>query len=312
MDRPQRIVAAPRDRFILRSLSPVQTLGGGMIIEALSRKLRRNDPHVVQDALDREKSILVEKNFVEYCVKSAEAFAINENELALRAKIMPGLLKQMLGGLVAERKVVPLSSKLFIHRDTNREVQQKLLKVVEEFHRDKPESPGLSVDQLYEASRLRKDVYDGLVELLISQGTLVERKHRLALPGHRETFSDDERELLHEIESLFKTRPFNPPKYDEVIQYTSADSDKVQKTIRILIEQEHLVRVDKDLLFHREAVDKAHQALVSFITEQGGLESVKFKYLLKTTRKFAIPLLDYFDRIGITRRVGYTRYLKNQ
>ena len=55
----------------------------------------------------------------------------------------------------------------------------------------------------------------------------------------------------------------------------------------------------------------AREALVTYITEQGGLESVKFKYLLDTTRTFAIPLLDYFDRIGVTRRVGYTRYLKS-
>jgi selenocysteine-specific elongation factor len=79
-----------------------------------------------------------------------------------------------------------------------------------------------------------------------------------------------------------------------------------------LIEQEQLVRVDKDLLFHREAVERAREALVMYITEQGGLESVKFKYLLNTTRKYAIPLLDYFDRIGVTRRAGYTRYLKSR
>ena len=68
--------------------------------------------------------------------------------------------------------------------------------------------------------------------------------------------------------------------------------------------------MDKDLLFHREAVEEARRTLISYIKEHGGLESVKFKYLLDTTRKFAIPLLDYFDRIGVTRRAGYTRYLK--
>jgi len=85
----------------------------------------------------------------------------------------------------------------------------------------------------------------------------------------------------------------------------------VQKILQILIEQERLVRVEKDLLFHSEAVEKARQLLISFIKKEGQLESVKFKYLIDTTRKFAIPLLDYFDRIGLTRRAGYTRYLKN-
>ena len=59
-----------------------------------------------------------------------------------------------------------------------------------------------------------------------------------------------------------------------------------------MIEQEQLVRVDKDLLFHREAVERAQELLTEYIKKEGGLESVKFKYLLDTTRKFAIPLLD--------------------
>ncbi len=311
LNRPQRIVAAPRDRFILRSLSPVQTIGGGMIIEALAKKLKRSDERILQDALDRAKAVVTERDFVEYCIKTAEDFAAGENEVSVRAKMLPGPLKEILAGLVDGGEVLNLSPKLFIHRDTCRDVQQKLLDIVGDFHRSKPESPGLSTEQLHEASRLKKEVFDGLVEMLVSQGKLVERKHRLALPEHQETFSDDEQKMLRSIESLFKTRPFNPPKYEEVAEHTRTDHERIRKILKILIEQEQLVRVDKDLLFHREAVERAREALVTYITEQDGLESVKFKYLLDTTRKFAIPLLDYFDRIGVTRRVGYTRLLKS-
>jgi len=310
LNRPQQIVAAPRDRFILRSLSPVQTIGGGMIIEALDKKLKRNDQRILHDARDRAKAVMSEQDFVEYCIKTADDFAAGENEVSVRAKILPGPLKEILAGLIDEGAVLKLSPKLFIHRDTCRDVRQKLLDIVGDFHRSKPESPGLSSEQLHEASRLKKDVFDGLVNMLISQGKLIERKHRLALPEHQETFSDDEQKMLHSVESLFKTRPFNPPNLEEVVEHTKANPEKIQKILKILLEQEQLVRVDKDLFFHREAVERARETLVTYITEQGGLESVKFKYLLDTTRKFAIPLLDYFDRIGVTRRVGYTRYLK--
>ena len=311
LKNPQQIVAAPRDRFILRGLSPVQTIGGGIIVEALARKLRRNQPHVIQDAADREKAAWADKDFVEYCIKTAEGFAADERELSARAKIRPGPLKEILAELVGEGKAIPLDSKLLIHRDTSRDAQQRLLEIVRDFHHDKPQSPGLSIEQLQEASGLKKDVFDGLVKRLIAQGKLVERKHRLALPEHREMFSDGQQELIGSIESLFKARRFSPPSYEEVVQHTAAVPDKVQEALRILTEQERLVRVDKDLFFHREAVEEARQILTSYINTEGGLESVKFKYLLDTTRKFAIPLLDYFDRIGVTRRVGYTRYLKN-
>jgi len=310
LNRPEQIVAAPRDRFILRSLSPVQTIGGGMIIEALTKKLRRKDERVLKDAQDKTRAVVSERDFVEYCIKTAEDFAASENELSIRAKMMPGPLKETLAGLVEEGKVLNLSPKLFIHHNTCCDVQQKLLDIVGEFHRTKPESPGISSEQLLDASRLKKDIFDGLIEMLISESKLVERKHRLALPEHQETFSDDEHKMLHSVELLFKNRPFNPPSIDEAAEATAAKQENVQKALKILIEQELLIRVEKDLLFHREAVERARELLTEYIKKEGGLESVKFKYLLDTTRKFAIPLLDYFDRIGVTRRVGYTRHLK--
>ena len=310
MNRPQKIVAAPRDRFILRSLSPVQTIGGGMMIEALPQKLKRKDEGVLQDAQDRAKAVVSERDFIEYCIKTADDFAASESEISVRAKMLPGPLKEILAGFIAGGEVLNLSPKLFIHRDICRDVQKKLLDIVGEFHRSRPESPGLSSEQLLETSGLKKDVFDGLLKMLISQGKLVERKRRLALPEHQETFSDDEQKLLGSVESLFKTRPFKPPKLDEVARGIAAKPEDVRKALKILLEQELLIRVDKDLLFHREAVERARQLLTEYIQKEGGLESVKFKYLLDTTRKFAIPLLDYFDRIGVTRRVGYTRLLR--
>jgi len=331
------VVAAPRDRFILRTLSPVQTIGGGMIIEALSKKLKRKHPQTLQDVKDRAQAVLTDKDFAEYCIKTAEAFAVNETELSIRTKILPERLKAIIAELVQQDKVLYLDSKLYIHTDTADNVQKQLLNIVSDFHHSKPESPGLTIEQFYEASQLKKDVFDSLLRLLISQGKLIERKHRLALPEHRETFSDDEQKLLQSVESLFADRPFNPPKYEEVIEHTAAAPEKVHKILQILIEQERLVRVvphqlsggerakhkpgfhlddsaatGAGLLFHSEAIEQARQILVSFINKEGRLESVKFKYLLDTTRKFAIPLLDYFDRIGVTRREGYTRYLKSR
>ena len=78
-----------------------------------------------------------------------------------------------------------------------------------------------------------------------------------------------------------------------------------------MLEHERLVRVEGDILFHREAVDAARDVLIEFIRKEGCLESVKFKYLLDTSRRFAIPLLDYLDTLGITRRDGHTRYLSD-
>ncbi|MBN1806596.1 MAG: selenocysteine-specific translation elongation factor [Sedimentisphaerales bacterium] len=305
------LVAAPRDRFILRTLSPVQTIGGGMIVEALESKLKRSNPYATQDAEDRAHAVITEKDFVEYCIKTAEDYAATETELSIRTKMLPEPLKKILAELTQEKKIFDLISKLYIHRDTSDTVQQRLFKIAGDFHRDNPESPGLSREQFYEASKLGKDVFDNLVKLLFSEGKFIERKSRIALSEHQETFSEEEKKLLKKVEALFRHQPFNPPNFEEVTKQTKSTPEKVQKIIQILIEQEQLVRVERDLFFHSEAIEKARELLISFIQKEGKLESVKFKYVLDTTRKFAIPLLDYFDRTGLTRRAGYTRYLKN-
>ena len=197
-----------------------------------------------------------------------------------------------------------------MHKENFPRLEQKLLKIAEDYHKKFPQSPGIPVSDLLQLSSLQKDVFDFIVSSLIREGKLVERKGRLALPGHREVFSVDEQKLIETVESLFANKPFNPPSFDEVVELTRIDAKKLEKIIKILIEQQRIVRIEGDIYFHSQAIEKARQILISHIKKEGQLESVKFKYLLDTSRKFAIPLLDYFDRTNLTRRDGYTRYLR--
>jgi selenocysteine-specific elongation factor len=304
------IIAGPLDRFIIRSLSPTATIGGGMIVEAIPNKLRRNRTEVILDVQERAKAVLTGKDFVAYAIKTAETIAVGEKDLSIRTKIPPVQLTKILKELGIAGTIIDLDSRLFIHTNTLNEVKQKLLETVKAYHLEKPESPGLTAEQLHEASGLKKEVFDSLHKILLNEKRIVENKNRIALPEHREFFSSDEQKLLNSIESLFAKKTFSPPDIEEIVTQTRAAQDKVQKIIKILIEQQKLVRVDKDLYFHRDAVERAREILVTYINQNGGLESVKFKYLLDTSRKFAIPLLDYFDRINLTRRSGYTRYLR--
>jgi selenocysteine-specific elongation factor len=304
------IVAAPGDHFILRTLSPVQTVGGGQIIEAIPQRLKRTKPGVVEDALARSEAIATEKDFVEYCLKTAASFAANETELSLRAKVPPKKLNEILDELIASDKVVKITSTLFIHCQTARNIEGQLLDIVRDFHSKNPQSPGIPVAGFCELSHLPKNVFDGIVKSMISRGGLVERKSCMALPDYREKFSDEQQKLLTSVESLFIKRLFNPPKLAEIAQHISVPQQEVQKTLQMLIEQKQIVRVAKDIFFHQKAIARARQILTDHIEKEGQLESVKFKYLLDTSRKFALPLLDHFDNIGVTRRANNTRYLK--
>jgi len=305
------VVAGPGDHFLLRTSSPVRTVGGGRIVEAVEGRLKGNRPEVRQDLQERAEAILDHRRFVEYCVRRAESLAATEAAIAVRTKIPHARVREILADLASQEIVFLLATKGYVHRDTAAEAGQKILGLIGDFHRQSPESPGLSPEQLRQAMPIDKAVLDGLVARLKNEGRLVEKNGRLALPEHRSTFGGEDARLLETMEALFRDKLFSPPDAEEVVRQTGTPAAKVGKLLGLLREHGRLVQVEGGMLFHSEAVDRAREILAEHFRKEDRLESVQFKYLLDTTRKFALPMLDYMDRLGLTRRVGNTRFPRN-
>jgi selenocysteine-specific elongation factor len=264
----------------------------------------------LDDLRQRAEAVLDDAQFIEYSVRHSERLAVGEDELATRAKVLRGRLQNILAELTRQRRLLGLAAGRYMHRDTAAEACARVLQIAADYHCRTPESPGLAFEQLKQETQWDKEVLDGVVVLLKSDGRLVEQNQRLALAGHRPALTDQDARHLESIEALFRQQPFSPPSGEEIVQKTGIPAASVEKALRILREHQRLVAVGEGYLFHAEAVARARQLLVDRITKEGRLESVDFKYLLDTTRKYALPLLDYFDRVGLLRRAGNTRYLK--
>jgi selenocysteine-specific elongation factor len=145
---------------------------------------------------------------------------------------------------------------------------------------------------------------------LAQEKAILHRQGQVALPDHRVRFQGKDAERLEAIEAALKETPFQPPGPAKLAERLRTAESEIHRLLKILIENDRVVRVEGKLFFHAEAVEEARDKLVDYLKREGELESVKFKYLLDTSRKFAIPLLDHFDRIGVTRRQGYTRLLR--
>ena len=310
LDEP--LIAGPGDRFILRTASPPATIGGGIIVEATPRRLKRNQPEVQQDLAARAQAVLGAKGFVEYCLRTAESVAATEAEVAYRSKTPPARLREILKELVGAGRAALLAPGLYVHTETARQAEQRLAGLLGDFHKQSPQSPGMELDALVAASGIAKNVLESLLARLKAAGKTAERSGRFALATHRETFADKDRQAMDRVEALFRERLFSPPGTAEAAAGARISDPEAARIVRLLLEHQRLVQVAPDILFHVEAVERARAIVVDFIRKEGQMESVKMKYLLDTTRKFAIPMLDHLDRIGVTRAVGHTRYLRAQ
>jgi selenocysteine-specific elongation factor len=307
---PSGLVAGPGDPYIIRLPSPARTIGGGMLIEGGSRRLKRNRPGVMETVRECAAAVGDEQQFVTFSVRNASSGAISEAELSVRTKIQPGPLRKILSDLAQQDTVVELQPDLCIHRDTLADLCGRVLKCVDRVHDESPESPGMPVDDLSEAVRLDRTVCGAIVARMQAEGRLIETRGWLARPAHSAEFQGADAEHSRTIERLFRAQLYHPPGVEELREKTAADEATVKRILNALQQQQKLIRVEGGLLFHRDAIEQARDLLVEHLKREGRLESVKFKYLLDTTRKFAIPLLDHFDHLGVTRRVGNTRHLK--
>jgi selenocysteine-specific elongation factor len=303
------LVAGPADRFILRSMSPVRTMGGGMIVEALDKKLKRSHDGVKEDAEQRALAVRHPRDFVEYCIRVAQDYAVSAKQLALRVKLPIAQVQAYTDEMLQAAKLVSLDSALFMHSDTALGLGEQLLGRVGKHHQDEPASPGIDMELLQRASELPKAVFHGLIAMLESRQEIKNTESRVALAAHQTSFDPVQEEQFRSIEALFQQDAFKPPKPQDVSTRLGIAPHETQKLLTLLVEHGRLVRIDRDMYFLTQAIAQARTFIIDHLKEEGRLESVQFKYLLNTTRKYAIPLLDYFDKIGVTRRApDNTRY----
>jgi len=306
----QAIVAGPTDRFILRSLSPVRTIGGGYVVEALSQKLRRSRPEVLEDAKARARAVQTDLGFVEYCIRSAPTYSTTYKAIAQRTKKKLNTVEPLIKRLIETGRVQALSATLVIHTDTAEILKKQIVAEVSSYHTKEPASPGMDTDACILATGLAKPIFQALARQLIESQTLKAVETRLALANHNSNFDPVLEKRMQQVEALFEDQAFKPPKLLDVMNQCKLSNKDTDDTIRLLVQHNKLMRVDGDMYFHTNAIEEAKRRAVAHLNKEGSLQSVDFKYMLDTTRKYAIPLLDYLDKIAVTRRApDNTRYL---
>lgn len=306
------VVAGPGDRFILRALSPVRTVGGGRILEAMAQRLRGTHGQTVEYARRLAEAQKEDASFASFAVASARSGAARTNDVSIFIKQTPENTRRLLTQLAEEGQIVRLTEDLYIHAERLSALEAVLTAELEGFHKARPELPGMEAGALMERLGVDKGVFDALLAYWLGGGNVVMRLERLALPSHSETCDPALAGRLKKVEGAYLDNLFSPPSLDELAAATRLTSAQIQEAIRTLTEQKKICRVEGQQYFHTEAIEQAKRRIAAHIQGEGGgrLESVAFKYLVDTTRKYAIPLLDYMDKIGFTRRVGNTRYLK--
>jgi selenocysteine-specific elongation factor len=303
------IAAAPGDRFVIRRISPVTTIGGGVVLDPLAPRLSRRPPSEIAEMLRRLESGKLSERLLLW-IELAQDAGIDEGTLATRAGISADAVRDALADPVASGVVRPL------RRSPHRYVSEAALAKLGERARAEiaahveAGSGALGISRRTLLARLLPGAeapWAEAVEAALSErGAFVAVGDEARLPGRAELVGK-ERELSERIAQVFREGGLAPPSPAEVAMAVNHRQKVVDGLIGYLVKRGSLVRLPGGWLIAREAVDD----VVSRLRASGrrGFNVGEFKEMFGLTRRLAIPLLEHLDAEKVTRRVGDRREL---
>jgi selenocysteine-specific elongation factor len=285
----------PGDRFIVRKFSPVVTIGGGVILDNGERRYRKADNVVARlDALAGGGTAAR----IELLVREA-AYGMGLAELVARTGLTEAAIETAAAG--APVALLRQPQPWLLHRAWMQAAQARLIEAVRVFHRENPLLPGIG-RQALRASML-PDSPPFLIEALLAGAReIVVEGETVRLRSHRVVLKEDEEQARIAIVSAFEQAGLAVPTVPEVLAKAGVEPGRARSILEILLRERRLVRISQDLIFHAAAIEALRRQLAERRSTRFGVG--EFKEWTGISRKYAIPLLEFFDRERVTRREG--------
>ncbi len=310
LDEPTTVLRG--DRYILRSYSPVRTIGGGRIINPLPLKKKRFSENVISDLelLNSGDNIVQ----IEQFVKMGRYTGKDAGELQFLANLPRKKVDEALKVLSARKKIIQYSREngLFIHEEYLEAATKEFLTILSEYHANNPLKSGILREEL--RSRTTGSTNPRLFNFLVTQqsgmGAIVIENELLRMKDHRITLANDQKEIRSRIEDIYLKAKLQPPYFKDVSsEFPGANGSDI---LGILLKEGVLVKVKEDLYFHKKSIDGLKENLILFLKKNNEINPTQFKDMTGTSRKYSIPLIEFFDHEQLTVRVGDNRILRKK
>ena len=310
----------PGDRYVVRSYSPATTIGGGRVLGNQPARKRKRATDEDQNHNSAVFQILQEGTVEEQILlflEESSTIGLTADELSIRLGLFGKQLKKVMTGPLSTRKVVVVDSatQRYLARTVSDRVEESMLANLTGFHRDNPLRSGLSKEELRSSlgKRVEQKVFQFCLGELQKKEMVVQEESEVRLTSHRVALQADEKALQHDLEEWYLQKGLATATIRESGEhFADTPETMVKEVMALLLRQGKLVRINESLYYHADTINKLAQDLTVFINREGDIDAPRFKELTGLTRKFSIPLLEYFDRIKLTIRVGDTRILRKK
>ena len=299
--------------YVLRDSSAEHTLGGGQVLQPNGVKLRRR--HL--DSIIRVERLWSDDPFVR--AESAAWFAgftgCRPADLVRTVGISPQDTEAVVERLTVEAKLVelklPAARKVLLHADRVAEIDERILETLGALHDENPlmtaHERGKTLSRLDYLGD--ESILQAATDRLIRIKKLVGDTKRIARADFKPKLSMNQRKLKDKIVEAMQVSGFQPPEPASFANQAGGNAGALKDIFEVACAEGLLVRVSDDLYLGAEVEAEMRRRVRELLVERAGATVAELRDLLGTTRKYAIPLCEYLDRVGVTKRVGDLRAL---
>jgi selenocysteine-specific elongation factor len=288
------------DRYIIRRFSPLLTIGGGEILDTSPRRRKKDER--LKDLEVLEQGSLQEKLAIKIMQNGLNGSM--EAELAGWIKQELPEIKSTIKALIRDAEVIQCEGRLF-HASVFDDYGKQVISILGDFHRNNPLIPGMSKEVLKATFKgIDQKVLESLTRMIKG---IVQEKELLRLESFRIALTEGNAQVKEKILSILEKAEFQPPSKDELAQSMSIDKNEAGALLKIMASDNSLVRINDSLYISHSNHSAMMDRLTNFFSEKKEMTVGDFRDVLGTSRKYAIPFLEYLDSSKITLRVGEIR-----
>ena len=304
--RLEETVTAKRgDRFVVRFYSPLETVGGGIIVDPFPFKHRRNDKRSLEGMEIKHKG--PDKDIVGHLIGDHSHDWTTLSDIARYGSYSLTDAKTYADELANEGKVIFIGKDIYLDAAYVKKIRTSMVSFLNDFHKKNPLKGGVKREEL--RTRLLPEVeiakVDALLNHFIEKGSIKEVKGLISISSFKVEAGEKLQKLMDRLEADYKKAAFAPPATDEVI--AKANDKQAAQVMDMMLSEGILIRLDPQIYIHSECYNKALETVYELIDKNGQTTLAEFRDALGTSRKYAVALLEYFDNRKLTKKVGDTR-----
>jgi selenocysteine-specific elongation factor len=313
------VVALPNERFIVRSYSPQVTIAGGRILSALAKRHRRKDFPEIRGFLEKLAQALKDEDKqseLRLVLENAGETGLSLRDLQARTGWIEAVLQQVLADLLAKKSAIDAGG-IYLSRTVFETLAAKTVQRIQVHHRGEPLSRGMPRETLREKvfTHLPGEVFKTTLQILAERGEIIAEKDVVRAASYHQNLSAGDKQIIEKLQRIYETAGLEVPTLEnalaEAVTGTTTKSVAARKVFQLLLDSGEVLKISSDFYFSAPVIAGLVEKLKTYAA--GSVDKLidvpAFKELAGISRKYAIPLLEYFDQQKITRRAGDKRLI---